>query len=78
MTFSLPEDLAAQFVRRVSARERSRYLAEALEVSLRKRDQDLARACEIANRDPDVEALEREFDAVSDALAEPWNDAPPR
>ncbi len=38
MTFTLPEDLAARFVRRVPARERSRYLSEALAEKLSERE----------------------------------------
>lgn len=78
MTFTLPEDLARQFVRRVSARDRSRYVTEAIAAKLRERDEQLIRACEIANRDPDVLAVEREWDALPDDFAEPWTDAPAR
>jgi hypothetical protein len=62
MTFTLPEDLALQFVRRVPASERSRYLTEALSEKLRARDQLLIESCRIANSDPDVRAIEKEFD----------------
>jgi hypothetical protein len=40
-------------------------------------DEALARACGIANRDQDLAAMEREFDAISRDVAEPWNTAPP-
>lgn len=76
MTFSLPADLAATFTRRVPARERSRYLAEALAHKLEERDRQLIAACEIANRDPDVISIEREFDAVNDDVFEPWTVTP--
>jgi hypothetical protein len=72
MTFSLPEDLAAMFIRRVPARERSRYLAEALSVRLEQRERQLIAACEIANRDSDVISIEREFDSMNDEVVEPW------
>jgi len=78
MTFRLPEDLAGKFVRRVPARERSRYVAAALAAKLSERDQQLARACRIANRDRKVRGIEREFDALSDEIQEPWDGAPPR
>jgi ubiquinone biosynthesis protein UbiJ len=64
MTFSLPTALAAQFIKRVSARERSRYVAEALAARLRERDKMLARAAEVANRSRQVGAIEREFDRL--------------
>lgn len=65
MTFSLPDILADHFVRMASARNRSRYLAEALAQKLAERDQQLIRACEVANRDPEVRTIEGEFDAIS-------------
>jgi metal-responsive CopG/Arc/MetJ family transcriptional regulator len=63
ITFTLPEDLAEQFMRCVPPRERSRYVAEALRAKL-SRDRSLRRACIIANNNPDVQAIEREFDAI--------------
>ncbi len=78
MTFTLPEDLAIPFVRRVPARERSRYLAEALAQKLSERERQLIRACEVANQDPEIIAIEREFDALSDKVTELWSDAPSR
>ncbi|MBZ5608302.1 MAG: hypothetical protein LAP38_08595 [Acidobacteriia bacterium] len=36
----------------------------------------LIRACEIVNSDPDVRELEKDFDAVNDEIAEPWEDGP--
>jgi hypothetical protein len=71
MTFSLPADLAATFIRRVPARERSRYLVEALANKLGEGDQQLVSACEIANRDADVISIEREFDRLTDEIVEP-------
>lgn len=66
MTFTLPEEIAQQFVRRVPARQRSMYLAQALKEKLSTRDRVLARACAIANEDPEVRAIEQEFDAITD------------
>jgi hypothetical protein len=61
MTFTIPEDLAGQFLKRVPARDRSRYVAEAIRSKLHEREQQLIHACDIANADPDVLALEQEF-----------------
>jgi hypothetical protein len=72
MTFSVPEPLAVQFLRRVATRDRSRFVSEALAKRLEERDVELARACEIANRDLDVAEIEREFDGIRDEMAEPW------
>ncbi len=78
MTFSLPTALAAQFIKRVSARERSRYVAEALAARLRERDRMLARAAEVANRSRQVRAIERDFGRLESEIVEPWDDPPSR
>ena len=78
MTFSLPEKLAAQLLKRVPARSRSRYVADALVRQLRERDRLLARAADIANHSRELRALEDEFDALPDSIAEPWDDTPTR
>jgi hypothetical protein len=78
MTFTLPEDLAVQFVRRIPARQRSQYLAEALHEKLSARDRLLVEACRTANNDPEVRAIEKEFDALTDEGAESWSSASPR
>jgi hypothetical protein len=75
MTFSLPKELATQFIRRVPARDRSRYVAEALALKLKDRDRKLAHACGVANRSRQVRSVEREFDALSDETAESWDEA---
>jgi hypothetical protein len=74
MTFSLPDDVASTFTRRVPARDRSRYVAEAIAEKLAEREKRLILACEIANQDPDVREIERDFDALTDAMPEPWED----
>jgi hypothetical protein len=78
MTFTLPEDLAVQFVRRIPARERSRYLADALSEKLSARDRLLVEACRVANNDSEVRAIEKEFDAFADQTGEPWTNSAPR
>jgi hypothetical protein len=78
MTFTLPDELAGQLLKRVPAQDRSRYVSEAIAAKLRERDERLARACEIANHAPDVLAVEQEWDALRDEIAEPWADAAPR
>jgi hypothetical protein len=72
MTFSVPESLAMQFLRSVASRDRSRFVSEALAARLQERDAALIRACEIANQDLDVAEIEKELDAIGDAMAEPW------
>ena len=65
MTFSIPEDLAARLVRSVPARERSKYLADALSEKLAASDRLLIEACMAANRETDIRAIEKEFEALA-------------
>jgi hypothetical protein len=78
MTFTLPEELASRFSRTVRGRDRSRYVTEAIAARLREQDERLLRACEAANGDPDVAAIEREWDSLPERITEPWTDAPSR
>ena len=75
MTFALPEDLAYRFIRLVPARDRSRYVADALADKLALREKQLIRACEIANQDSEVRLIEQELDTMADPMEEPWDDA---
>ena len=72
MTFSVPEPLAVQFLRRVASRDRSRFVSEALAARLEERDAALILVCEIANQDMDVAEIENELDGLRDEMAEPW------
>ena len=80
MTFTIPEALAAEFVRQVP-RDRSTYVAEAIAAKLHEREQRMVQACEVANNSTDVLAIEREWDSLidqGDLIEEPWNIAPTR
>jgi hypothetical protein len=72
MTFSVPEPLAIEFLRRVASRDRSRFVTEALGARLAERDAVLIRACEIANQDRELAEIERELDGLCDEMTEPW------
>jgi ubiquinone biosynthesis protein UbiJ len=78
MTFTVPEEVAEQFMKRVPARRRSSYVAEAITYKLKERDRQLMRACEAANKDADVLAIEQEMDALTNEIMEPWIDTPAR
>jgi hypothetical protein len=81
MTFTIPDSLAGQFLKRIPARERSQYVSDAIAAKLREHDEQIARACEIANRSSDILAIEGDWDALADdadRVEEPWNHAPPR
>lgn len=75
LTFTLPQDLASEFLRRVPASGRSQYVATAIAAKLREREEQLARACEMANNSADIRVIEASFDALADtadAVQEPW------
>jgi stage V sporulation protein SpoVS len=75
LTFTLPHDLAVEFLRRVPASLRSQYVATAIADKLREREQQLIQACEAANNSTDVREIESLFDALadeSDAVQERW------
>ena len=72
MTFSVPEPLAVELLRRVASRDRSRFVSEALEARLAVRDTALIRACEIANQGLDVAEIANDLDGISNGMAEPW------
>lgn len=75
LTFTLPQDLALEFLRRVPAKLRSQYVATAIADKLREREEQLVRACEAANNSADVRDIENSFDALadeSDAVQERW------
>lgn len=66
LTFTLPQDLAAEFLHRVPASLRSQYVATAIADKLRQREAELARACEAANNSTDVRDIENSFEALAD------------
>ena len=75
LTFTLPQDLAVEFLRRVPASLRSQYVATAIGDKLREREEQLVRACEAANNSTEVREIESSFDALadeSDAVQERW------
>jgi hypothetical protein len=78
MTFSLPEPLAAELLKTVPSRNRSKYVAAALADRLKADQAALARACDIANSSEDAHAIEQEFDGISADIAESWTDASAR
>lgn len=66
LTFTLPQDLAVEFLRRVPASLRSQYVAAAIAEKLLEREEQLVRACEAANNSTDVREIESSFDALAD------------
>lgn len=64
--------MAAQFLRRVPSRDRSRFVSEALAARLAERDLQLIRACDAANEDLEVAEIEKEFDGLGDEIPERW------
>ena len=78
MTFTVPDEIAEQFLKRIPARKRSSYVAEAIAYKLKERDRQLVRACEAANKDQDVFAIEKEMETLTDEITEPWINTPSR
>ena len=75
LTFTLPEDLAVEFLRRIPATLRSQYVAAAIADKMRQREAELIRICEAANKSADISDIESSFDALADAVdgvQEPW------
>ena len=72
MTFSVPEPPAAQFLRKVPSRDRSRFVSEALAARLAQQDLELICSCEAANLDSDVAKIEKDFYGLREGMAEPW------
>jgi len=75
MTFTLPQDLVVEFLRRVPASRRSAYAAAAIAEKLREREAELSLACKIANDSADVLDIETSFDNLADnadRVQEPW------
>lgn len=75
LAFTLPQELATEFLARVPASLRSQYVAVAIADKLRTREQQLVRACEIANNSADLREIESSFDSLadgSDVVQEPW------
>jgi hypothetical protein len=75
LTFTLPEELAAEFLSKVPTRLRSQYVAAAILAKLQERNDQLIRSCRIANKSADVLEIESSFDAQadeSDRIREQW------
>ncbi len=63
---------------RANPRLRHLAFAERHQRQLAERDRQLAHACDLANQDPDLIAIEQDFDALPSDIQEPWHDAPSR
>jgi len=74
MTFTLPEEVAIPFLRRVGPSLRSRYVAEAIAARMRERSEMIKEACLAANNDPETQQMQAEFDALPDTMTEEWDD----
>ena len=75
MTFTLPQDLAIEFLRRVPASGRSQYVAAAIAAKLREREEQFVRACVVANSSADTLDIETSWEGLADEVdrvQEPW------
>ena len=78
MTFTIPDDVAAPFLRVVPSARRSRFVADALRRSLKEREAALAAACDAVNADAKLNSLVDDWQAITDPVEEPWDDAAAR
>jgi hypothetical protein len=45
---------------------------------LREEEQALVRSCRLANQDPEVAAIEQQWDQIGAQIEEPWSESRPR
>jgi hypothetical protein len=74
MTFTIPDEVAAPFLRAVPSNRRSKFVADALRKTLKDREAALIAACDAVNADPKLNALVDNWQAVNDPIAEPWDE----
>jgi hypothetical protein len=74
MTFTVPEEIAVPFLRRVGPSRRSKYVAEAIAARMRERADIIKEACLAANNDSETQQMQAEFDALPDTMIEEWDD----
>ena len=74
MTFTIPDDVVAPFLRVVPSTRRSKFVTEALRRSLQERENALAAACDAVNTDPELNTVTNDWQAVSDPIEEPWDE----
>jgi hypothetical protein len=75
MTFTIPEEVAGPFLRSVPSARRSRFVADALRRTLTEREAALIAACDAVNADAKLNAVVDEWQAVDDAIEEPWDES---
>jgi hypothetical protein len=74
MTFTIPDDVVAPFLRAVPSAHRSKFVTEALRKTLKEREVALIAACDAVNADPQLNVLVDQWQAVSDPIEEPWDE----
>lgn len=78
MTFTIPDEVARPFLLAIPSARRSKFVADALRRTLKDREDSLIAACDAVNADAALNTLVDEWQAVSDAIEEPWDDAAAR
>ena len=76
MTFDIPDEVADRFSSEVPASEQSVLVTKLLRQVSRPRltEEQWAAACEAANRDPEMQQIQADFDALPDTMTEAWDD----
>lgn len=75
MTFTIPDEIAAAFLRSVPSARRSKFVADALRQTLNDRQASLIAACDAVNADPQLSAVVDEWQAAGDPVQEPWDES---
>lgn len=78
MTFTIPDEIAAPFLKAVPATCRSRFVADALRKTLQEREQALIAVCDAVNADPQLNELINDWQMVNDPIEEPWDGPAPQ
>ncbi len=74
MTFTIPEDVAAPFLRAVPSARRSKFVTDALRKTLKEREEALIAACEAVNADAELNTMIDDWQSASDPVEEPWDE----
>jgi hypothetical protein len=71
-TFTIPTATLERFRSSVPEGRQSEVVAQMLEAEAERREAVLIAACDTVNSDPEMAAIEADFDALPDTLDEPW------
>jgi hypothetical protein len=71
-TFTVPRQTLERFLSAVPENRLGEVVAEMMRAEADRREAALIAACETVNADPEMAALEADFQALPDTMDEPW------